>query len=154
MPRQRQPEDFLDRAVWFVGVVVFAAPGSEPEQLPVSRAVAGAAKTLGIDERFCELHRMVVNPFPVVGQRAGHLSQNVRRQMRHAHPRQNQEARVIGDETDVAPPRFRVPADVAVAAAQMTRRRTPRQAREGTALRPCQILELLSDRLTHIMHTN
>src|SRR5258707_11391315 len=51
-------------------------------------------------------------------------SENVRRQMRHGNPRQNQKASVIGDEADVAPPCFRTPADIAVPAAQMARRRT------------------------------
>ena len=64
-----------------------------------------------------------------------------------ADPGQNQKARVVGDEADVAPPRFRAPADVAVAAAQMARRRTPCQAGDGAALRPGQILQVLADRL-------
>ena len=67
--------------------------------------------------------------------------------MRNADPGQNQKARVVGDEADVAPPRFRAPADIAVAAAQMARRRTPRQAGDRTALRPDQILQVLPDRL-------
>ena len=144
---KRQAKDFLDRAIRLIGLVVFAAPGGEPEQLPVRRPVTGSAKTAGIDEGFREVNRMAVHPFPVVGQSAGHLPQNVRRQMRNLDPGQDQKARVIGDEADVAPPRFRAPADVAVAAAQMTRRRTPRQAGDGTALRPTQILQVLADRL-------
>src|SRR5450755_1596045 len=67
--------------------------------------------------------------------------------MGDADPRQNQKPRVIGDEADVALPRFRTPADVAVPAAQMARCRTPRQARDGTALPPGQVLQVLSDRL-------
>src|SRR5580692_7673273 len=63
--------------------------------------------------------------------------------MRNANPGQNQKPSVIGDEADVAAPRFRAPADVAVPAAQMTRRGTPRQARDRTALRPGQILQVL-----------
>ena len=51
---QGQAEDFLDRAVGFIGLIILAAPGSEPEQLPVGRAVTGPAKTAGIDESFRE----------------------------------------------------------------------------------------------------
>ena len=63
---KRQTEDFLDRAVRLVGLVVFAAPGGEPEQLPVRRAVTGPAKTTGIDEGFREVNRVTVHPLPVV----------------------------------------------------------------------------------------
>src|ERR1035437_7133159 len=94
--RQGQAEDFLDRAVRLVGLVVFAAPGSESEQLPVRRAVTGSAKTSGINEGFREVDWMSIHPFPVVGQGAGHLPQNVRRQVRNANPGQDQETRVIG----------------------------------------------------------
>jgi hypothetical protein len=41
--------------------------------------------------------------------------------MRHRDPGQNEKSRIVGDKTDVAPPGFRAPADVAVPAAQMTR---------------------------------
>ena len=64
--RQGQAQDFLDRAVRLVGLVVFAAPGGETEQLPVRRAVTGPAKTSGIDESFREVNRVVVHPLPIV----------------------------------------------------------------------------------------
>jgi len=67
--------------------------------------------------------------------------------MGNSHPGQNQKPRVIGDEADIAPPRFRIPPDIAIPAAQMTRRRTPRQASDGAALGPGQIFEVLSNRL-------
>src|ERR1700733_12709001 len=67
--------------------------------------------------------------------------------MRHRDPGQNEKSSIVGDKTDVAPPRFRAPADVAVPAAQMTWRGTPRQARDGTALRPSQIFEVLPNGL-------
>src|SRR5579863_1667362 len=73
--------------------------------------------------------------------------------MRHSDPRQNQEARVVGHEADVAPPRFGAPSYITVAAAQMAWRRTPGHTRDGPALRPHQILQVLADRLfvTEIM---
>src|SRR5260370_34895964 len=63
------------------------------------------------------------------------------------YPRQNQKAGVVGEEADVLPPRCRAPTDIPIAAAQVTRCRTPRQAGDRTPLRPDQILELLADRL-------
>src|ERR1017187_3542371 len=67
--------------------------------------------------------------------------------MRHPHPGQNQESRVVSNETNVAPPRLGGPAYVAIAAAQMTRRRTPCHAGDGSSLRPHQILQVLAHRL-------
>src|SRR5256885_12858892 len=74
-------------------------------------------------------------------------SQNVRGQMRNLHPRQNQKTRVVCDTANVAPPRFRIPTDVAVAAAEMAWRRTPRQTRDRPTLSPHDILQMLAHRL-------
>src|ERR1019366_4356612 len=46
--------------------------------------------------------------------------------------------------TDVAPPRFRRPAYVAVAAAQMAGRRTPGHACDWSPLRPHQIFQVFA----------
>src|ERR1700689_4736327 len=67
--------------------------------------------------------------------------------MRHPHPGQNQEPCVVSHEADVAPPRFGRPAYVAIAAAQMARRRTPCHAGDGSGLRPHQVLQVLAYRL-------
>src|SRR5579864_7063348 len=67
--------------------------------------------------------------------------------MRDPNPRQNQKARVVGHQANVAPARRCAPADEAVAAAQMARRRTPRQACDRSALCPDQILKMLAHRL-------
>src|ERR1017187_3993672 len=67
--------------------------------------------------------------------------------MRHPDPGQNQEPCVVSHEADVAPPRLCRPAYVAIAAAQMTRRRTPCHAGDGSSLRPHQILQMLPHRL-------
>ena len=64
---------------------------------------------------------MTVHLLPVVGDPCCHPAQDMRRQMLDPHPRQDQEARVVSDETDVAAPRRGVPADIAVTAAKVTR---------------------------------
>src|SRR5271168_973176 len=71
----------------------------------------------------------------------------MRCQMRHPHPGQNQEPRVVSNEADVAPPRLGRPAYVAIAAVQMTRRRAPCHAGDGSSLRPHQVLQVLAYRL-------
>src|SRR5580704_12251619 len=100
-------------------------------QHPVGRAVAGPEKTTGIDEGLGEVDRMAVHPLPVPGQRARYAAQYMRSQMRNFDPGQNQEARVVSYEADVAPPRFGAPSYITVAAAQMTRGRTPCHAGDG-----------------------
>src|SRR5438270_134702 len=67
--------------------------------------------------------------------------------MGRLHPRQNQKARVVGDEAEVTFAGFHTPADIAVTAAQMPRRRTPRHAGDRSSLRPDQILQMLAYRL-------
>src|SRR5215470_4278295 len=117
-------------------MVVLTPPSGMAHQYPVSGTITGAAKTAGINERFCEVNRMAVDSFPVRCQHARRLSQNVRCQVWHLDPGQNQKAGVVGEEADVPPARLRVPADVAVAATQVSRRRTPRQACDRPALCP------------------
>src|SRR4051812_48848382 len=128
-------------------MIVFAAPCGMSQQDPVSGPITGSAKPAGIDEGFGEVNRMAVHPFPVAAQGAGHLPQKMRGQVRNPNPWQDQEPRVVGEEANVPPPRLRVPADVAVAAAQMPRSRTPRQTGDGTSLCPGQILQVLADGL-------
>jgi hypothetical protein len=67
--------------------------------------------------------------------------------MRNFDPRQNQEARVVSNETNVAPARFGAPSYITIAAAQMTRSRTPCHAGDGAPLCPHQILQVFAYRL-------
>ena len=66
---------------------------------------------------------MTVHLLPVAGDPRRHPAQDMRRQMLDPHPWQDKEARVVRDKTDIAAPRSSVPADVAIAAADVTRRR-------------------------------
>ena len=145
--RQRIAQNLFDRPVRHVAVGLLAASRRLAQHHPVGRAVTGAAESLRIHERLQKVDRMPVHPLPVVGDPRRHPAQNVRRQMLHPNPRQNQKSRVVGEEADVAPPRFLVPADVAVARAEVARRAGPRQARDRPALRPHQILQVLAHRL-------
>ena len=66
---------------------------------------------------------MAVHLLPVIGDPRRHAAQQMRSQMLDPYPGQDQEARVVSDEADVAAARCAVPADVAVAAAEVTRSR-------------------------------
>ena len=65
---------------------------------------------------------MPVDALPVSRGSAHHLTLNVRRQMGDAHPRQNEVARIVGEEADIATPSFCRPTDEAITRAQMARR--------------------------------
>src|SRR6266571_3736530 len=96
---------------------------------------------------------MTIEVLPVLGDAPCHTAQNVGSQMLHLDPRKNQKARVVGQEANIAPPRFCTPADVAVARTQVSRRARPRQAGKRSRLPPDQILQMLAYRLliTQIM---
>jgi len=70
----------------------------------------------------------------------------MRGQVRDFDPRQNQEAKVVGDQVNVPPTRRGRPANKAVTAAQVTRRRGPGQAGDRPVPRRDQIFQVLADR--------
>src|SRR5512141_1292322 len=124
--------------------VVLATSGSAPQQHPVRSSITGAAKALGIDEGFSEPDRVSVHPLPVAREHCRHAAENMRGQVWHLDPGQNQKARVICNETDVAFARLLAPTDVTIAASEMTRGGTPRHAGDGPPLRPYQVLQMLA----------
>ncbi len=103
---QRVAQHFLDRAIGLVCLVILAASRRLPQNLPVGGAVAGAAKALRIDEGLHEVERVRVHALPLGRQRSGHAPQDVRGQMRHPHPGQDQEPRVVGQQPYVRQPRL------------------------------------------------
>jgi len=54
-------------------------------QLPVGRAITCPAKTRRIEEGFQPINRMCVEPLPVLRNKLGHATQNVRGQVIHAY---------------------------------------------------------------------
>jgi hypothetical protein len=65
--------------------------------------------------------------------------------MRDAHPRQDQEAALVGDLVHVRPAHFRRPADEAVTRSEVPRRRGEAQAGERSPGAQGQVLDLLTD---------
>ena len=138
-------QHFFDRAVHAVCLIVFAAASGVSQRHPVRRPVAGASETFGVHERFHQVDRVSVRMLPIGAQPRRHATQQVRRQMLDPHPRQYQKARVVGEKANVASPRFSAPADEAIAAAEVSWRRTPGQTGERASAGPDQILQLFAD---------
>jgi hypothetical protein len=98
--------------------IVFSTPGSPSQQHPVSRAVAGPAKALRINEGLGEPDGVPIHSFPVVRQSGRHPAENVRRQMWRTDPGQDQKTCVVSDEPNVALASFLIPADEPIPAAR------------------------------------
>src|SRR5260370_9421437 len=146
-------EHLFDRPLRAVRPIVFAAPRGLPQPQPVRRPIAGPAESFRIDEGFQKIDRMPVDALPILRDLAGHATEDMRCQVRYSDPGQNQKARVVGEKTNVAPPRLAAPADDAVPTRQGPRRRTPRQTGHRPSLCPHQILQVLAHRLSRIMLT-
>src|SRR5262245_19741002 len=116
--------------------VIFAAPRSASQQDPVGGAITGPAKAVRIDERLGKPDWVPIHALPVARQSRRHAAENVRGQMRHLYPRQDQVACVVRDKSNVPLASLLTPADEIIPAAQMPRRRTPGHAGDGSAMRP------------------
>src|SRR5664279_1667141 len=114
-------QNLFDRPVRYVTVGLFAASRRLAKQHPVGRAVASSAESLRVHERLKKINRMPVHALPISGDAPRHAAQDMRCQVLDPDPRQDQEPGVVSDEADIATSRFRAPADVAVAATQVTR---------------------------------
>src|SRR3989442_6894928 len=103
-PVQRQRQHLLDRPVRLMSLIVLASSRRTADHPPVRCPITGAAKTRGIHKRFQYVNRMRVTLAPIGRDPRRHPSQNVRGQMRHPHPRQDEKPRVVGDEMNVPLP--------------------------------------------------
>src|ERR1035441_2952422 len=146
MRRERIPQHFLDRPVRSLVRAVLAPPRRAPHHHPVRRPIAGAAVAFGIDEGLEKIDGVPVDAFPVRRDSSRHLTENVRRQMRDADPRQNEIARIVGKKTVFGAPRLRTPADKAIAGPQMTWRRRPGQTGNHPARSRDQIFDVFPNR--------
>ena len=127
--------------------VVLAATGGQAQFLPVGRPVTGPRVALGIDKGLQIMHRMAIERLPVGANPARDSAQEVRGQMRDTHPRQDQEAALVGDLVHMRPAHGRRPADEAVTRSEVTGRRGEAQTGEWPPLAKSQVLELLADTL-------
>jgi hypothetical protein len=86
---------------------------------PIGGPIADAAETLRIDEGLRKAHRMSGESGPVGGYLFGHTPQEVRSQMLHGNPGQNQNPGVVSKERDILPPGCGRAADEAITAAEV-----------------------------------
>ena len=107
LPMEWIAPNFLDRTVGPMRLVRLATSGGPAQQDPVGSPVTGAAEPLWIHECFQEVDRVPIDPLPVLGQEPGHPPQQMRGQVRDFDPRQDQEAKVVGDQADVPSTSFR-----------------------------------------------
>src|ERR1035441_5889879 len=115
-------QHLFERPVRPMRLIVFAAPRGSSQHLPVRRPITGPAESFRVDEGFQKIDRVPVDPLPILRDLAAHAAEDVGSQVRDSDPRQNQKARVVGEESDVAPPCLAVPADEAVPARQKINR--------------------------------
>jgi hypothetical protein len=90
---------------------------------------------------------VAVHTLPVGGKLSGHSSQQVRSQVRDFDVRENQKPQIGGDQTDVSSTGIRRPADIAIAAAQVSRRRREGQAGDRLILGRDEVFQMLANRL-------
>ena len=104
-----------------MGLVVLAASRGLAQELPVGRTVASSLEALRIDEGLQEIDRVPIHRAPVGRESACHAAQDVRGQVWHLDPGQDQKAGVVREQVDVGQAHLFAPADVAVATAQVAR---------------------------------
>ncbi len=97
----------------------------QPQRAPVGRAVTGAGKARGIDEGLGQQDRVSMHRLDVLGQPPQAQPQHPRGQVGHPAGRQDDEARVVGDQMQAPELMLRRPADPTVARGQLERARLP-----------------------------
>jgi hypothetical protein len=95
------PDAFDGLSVAMQGIELAAALRIA-EVSPVGGLVAGAGKTRFLDEGFEQDGPIGVASLPVIGQSAAHQGENARGQIFAVDPRQDEEARIVDDEMQVA----------------------------------------------------
>ena len=118
-----------------LGLAVMAparrAPGlasiatGQAQRAPVRCAVAGPGKARGVDEGLGQQNRITMHRLHVPRQAPQAQSQHPRGQIGHRARRQDDEARVVGDQVQAPELLLRAPADPAVARGQLERARLP-----------------------------
>ena len=104
-------------------------------------------KARRIDEGLEEVDRVAVELLPIRRHTPRQACEHMRGKVRNRHPGQDQEARVVGQEAQVAAARHRRPPDEPIAGAKVAWCRPPREARERAPSAPHEILQVRADRL-------
>ena len=126
-------EDLLGLTVMAPARRATGLPGiatGEAQRAPVRRAVAGPGKARRINERLCQKHRIAVQFPHVARQPAQAQPQDPRGQIGHRARRQDDKARVVGNQMQAPELLLRAPADPVVARGQFERTRLPADERK------------------------
>ena len=107
----------------------------QPQRAPVRRAVAGAGKSRDVHERLRQKSRISVHRLDVLRQPPQAQPQHTGGQVRHSARRQNDEARVVGDQMQTPELLLGRPPDPAITRAQLERAGLPAdQCEPGLAM--------------------
>ena len=71
---KRVPPHCFYRPVRLIGLVIFTPAGSLAQVSPITRPIAGAQESLGINKGLQKINRMIVNPLPIFGKKLGHTA--------------------------------------------------------------------------------
>ena len=104
-----------------MGLIVLAASRGLTQDKPVGSSVASSLEALRIDKCLQEKNWVPVQSIPIGADLAPHTPQDVRGQVGHLDPGQNQKAGVVREQVDVGQASLFAPANMAVATAQVTR---------------------------------
>lgn len=121
------------------------ATGSLAHHLPISCPVASAGEAARINKRLQQKNGVPVFLLPIGGELPGDAPQQMTGQVGHARPRQNQQARVVGEIIQAALPSRRLPTDVLIARPALPGRRAKQHAGQRTARPvPHQVMQILA----------
>jgi len=122
--------------------IPFTSTLGEPHLNPVGGLIAGALKSLGIHKGLQKDEGMVIDSLPVPGEDSGHSAQQVRGQRGNLHPRQDEEASILGDEMEVSISVSGLPSDELIPTGHLPGGSAPAQTGQRAPLMKNHVLEV------------
>src|SRR5438270_6110545 len=81
---------------------------------PIGSTVSSALKTVALHKALQQINGMTIFSLPITSDAMSNPAQNIAGQVRHAHPGNDQKARVVGDKMEVSRPPRALPTEVVV----------------------------------------
>ena len=123
--------------------VIAAAPGGSADMPPAGSSITGAPKAVPLHKGLQKVNRVAVLLPPVLRQGSAGPGQQMTGQIGHAHPGQDQKARVVAQQPEVALPGLPIPPDKGVTALCFPGSRSKQHTAQRMAcLIPDQVLEV------------
>ena len=117
----------------------------QAQRAPVRRAIAGPGKARGVDEGLGQHYRVSMHCLHVPRQPPQAQPQHPRGQVRHPVRRQDDEARVVGDQMQAPELLLRAPPDPAVARGQLERAGLPADQRQPSRAQRRDMTQALAE---------